>query len=76
MATEILGASRPITPHDTNAIKPGIDFIIAKGEGTIRYVRDGGDDITFPAMAGILYPVADCVQIKETGTSATELVGF
>lgn len=76
MATEILGASHPVTPNNTAKISPSIDNIMSQSDGIVVYTREGRTaDISLPVLKGVWYPVANLELIKESST-ATVLVGF
>lgn len=64
-----------ITPHDSNELSSVTHGLYVGGTGDVAVVMASGEEVTFSAMAaGVFHPIR-VKQVKETGTSATDIIG-
>ena len=70
--------SKPVTPSDTQNLKPWCRGISFGAAGTIRYTTYKGKVRNIPAdslAAGIIHPIR-AKRIHATGTTATGIVAY
>lgn len=66
----------PITPSDTASLRKSVRGIIVAETGLVQVrMRAGWPVVPVMIAAGIPFPISP-VQILETGTTATGIVGF
>ena len=69
------GYAEEITPADTDLSRDMRALYIGTG-GNLTVVTSGGDTVTFNSvLSGTILPVR-VIQVKSTGTTATQIVGL
>lgn len=62
-----------VTPHDTNTIEQTRGLYVGASGDVVVTMADG-NDVTFTALAaGTIHPI-QCVRVKQTNTTATDIV--
>ena len=61
-----------VTPSDTTVFQPGVLYI--GGTGNVSVVTQGGDTVTFTNVANSFLLPVKIVQVRSTGTTATNMV--
>jgi len=78
MASSSLGNTVDVTPHDTNEVVGGFDFIMVNVTGSVSYIRNRGGVVETITMAsvpsGVWIPAEKGKIVKATGTSATGIM--
>ena len=67
-------SAKAITPSDTAAQTYRAIFV--SGTGDVAVVTEGGDTVTFKAVAASVILPVSVKQVLSTGTTATALVGL
>ena len=65
------GAS--VTPHDSNTFEQTRGLYVGTSGDVVATMADG-NDVTFASLAaGIIHPI-QCIRVKSTGTTASDIV--
>ena len=64
-----------ITPHDSTPLARKCRSIFVGTGGDVVAVAENGDEVTFTLVDGTILPIQPRL-IKETGTTATGLIGL
>jgi hypothetical protein len=69
------GHAFEVTVHDTNQLPFSTRGIYVGVSGDLKVETTGGETVTFVGLAaGIIHPIR-VVQVYNTGTSATDIIG-
>jgi hypothetical protein len=66
----------PVTPSDTTAFSQVASALFVGGAGTVTVITNLGNTVLFTGvLAGMILPIR-CSQVKQTGTSATNITAL
>lgn len=74
LGSNIAGDAFTLTPHATNEMPAHRWFITSSGGAMTFRAVNGAADVTFTALAGVMYPIS--MKFLRATTVATGFIGF